>query len=44
MTEYRCSPGLNALLERVLGLELALIRRGVSLPAGGTLLVVARRR
>jgi len=44
MTEYRCSPGLNALLERVLGLELALIRRGVSLPAGGTLMVVARRR
>jgi hypothetical protein len=44
MAEYGCSPRLNAALERVLGLELALIRRGVSFPAGGTLMVVARRR
>jgi SAM-dependent methyltransferase len=43
MVEYRCSPRLNASLERVLSAELALIRRGVSLPAGGTLMVIARR-
>jgi SAM-dependent methyltransferase len=35
---------LNEALERVLGLEQALIERGVSLPAGGSLLIAARRR
>jgi SAM-dependent methyltransferase len=34
---------LDAVLDRVMGLELALIRRGVSLPAGGSLLLTARR-
>jgi hypothetical protein len=34
----------NALLSRVLGAERALITRGVSFPAGGSLLVVARTR
>lgn len=50
----RCDPDANAelslprsidrLLEAAMSAELALIRRGVSLPAGGSLLVVARRR
>jgi SAM-dependent methyltransferase len=35
---------LNALLELLLDGERALIRRGVSLPAGGSLALVARRR
>ena len=34
---------LNATLERVLGIERILIERGFSFPAGGSLLVVARR-
>ncbi len=42
--EFRIPRALNAALERILGLELALIRRGISLPAGGTLLAIARRR
>lgn len=33
----------NAVLSAVLGLERALITRGVSLPAGGSLLIVARK-
>jgi SAM-dependent methyltransferase len=41
--DLTCPPRLDAALERVLDAELALIRRGVSLPAGGSLLVVARR-
>ena len=43
MAEYRCSPRLNAVLEQCLRFETALIRRGLSLPAGGSLLLVARR-
>jgi SAM-dependent methyltransferase len=40
-----CPPApLSALFETSLRAELALIRRGVSLPAGGSLLLVARRR
>jgi SAM-dependent methyltransferase len=35
---------LSRLFEWLLGAELALIRRGVSLPAGGSLLVLAQRR
>ncbi len=35
---------VNAILEAVLGCERWLIRRGVSFPAGGSLVVVARRR
>ena len=34
---------VNEALERVLGLEQALIERGVSLPAGGSLVIAARR-
>ena len=37
-------PALNAALGRVLDLERALFLRGVRLPAGGSLLVVARIR
>ncbi|MCA1694313.1 MAG: class I SAM-dependent methyltransferase [Actinobacteria bacterium] len=43
MTEHRASERFGAFLERPLMIERALIRRGVSLPAGGSLLAVARR-
>lgn len=36
-------PRLGAALERILDLEVAAIRRGVSFPVGGSLFVVARR-
>ena len=41
-TEYRLPAPLDAALERVLGAERALIRAGLSFPAGGSLLVAAR--
>jgi len=41
--DLTCSPRLDRALERVLDVELGLICRGVSLPAGGSLLVIARR-
>lgn len=41
--EFRISPATNRLLEAVLGAEIAAIRLGVSLPAGGSRLLVARR-
>jgi SAM-dependent methyltransferase len=44
LAEYRLSPLLNATLLRVLDLERALIRMGLSFPAGGSLLLAARRR
>jgi SAM-dependent methyltransferase len=37
-------PRLDAVLERLLALELGLIRRGHSLPVGGSLLLAARKR
>ncbi len=43
MREHRSAERLGPLLERPLMLERALIRRGVRLPAGGSLLAVARR-
>ena len=43
MREFEIRPRLDSALERALGLELALISRGVSLPAGGSLLLVARK-
>lgn len=43
MREHRSSERVGTLLERPLMLERALIRRGVSLPAGGSLLAVARK-
>lgn len=41
--ELRVAPWLNWTLEKVLDAERALIRAGVGLPAGGSLLVVARK-
>jgi SAM-dependent methyltransferase len=41
-TEYRLPAAVDTVLERVLGAERALIRGGLSLPVGGSLLVVAR--
>ncbi len=43
MAEFRVNRLLNVMLEKILGIEQALIRRGVSLPVGGSLLVVAKR-
>lgn len=43
MAEFRISPGANGVGAAAMRLELALIRAGVSLPAGGSLLAVARR-
>lgn len=43
LAELRIGPAANWLLERALDAERALIRAGVPLPAGGSLLVVARR-
>jgi SAM-dependent methyltransferase len=43
LAELRVPPRLNAMLERVMELELALIRRGLRLRAGGSLLLAARR-
>jgi SAM-dependent methyltransferase len=41
--EFRVSRATNACLRKVLDIERLLIRCGVSLPVGGSLLVVARR-
>jgi SAM-dependent methyltransferase len=43
MAEFRLSPLLNVSLEKVLHLERVLIGRGFSFPAGGSLLLAARR-
>jgi SAM-dependent methyltransferase len=42
MGEFKISPALNRTFGAVLDLERALIRAGVSLPVGGSLLLVAR--
>jgi SAM-dependent methyltransferase len=44
LPELAVGRGMNAVLTRVLAVERALIERGVSFPAGGSLLVVARKR
>jgi SAM-dependent methyltransferase len=44
LAEYQIEPRIDRLLERVLAVERSLIGRGLSLPAGSSLLVVARRR
>jgi len=44
LAELRIGPWLNWLLEQALDFERLLIRAGIPLPAGGSLLVVARRR
>jgi SAM-dependent methyltransferase len=41
--ELKINPVINAVFENILGIERFLIARGVSLPAGGSLLVIARR-
>jgi hypothetical protein len=43
MTELRINPILNILFEWLLNVELILIRLGVSLPVGGSRLLVARK-
>jgi hypothetical protein len=43
LAELRISSALNWALEKALDAERVLIRAGLSLPAGGSLLVVARR-
>jgi SAM-dependent methyltransferase len=43
LAELRIAPWLNRTLEAVLDLERGLIRTGIPLPAGGSLLAVARR-
>lgn len=43
MSEFRIGPLVNATLEKILDAERALIRTGLSLPFGGSLLLVARR-
>jgi SAM-dependent methyltransferase len=43
VAELEVDPILNVILENVLGIERTLIRKGLSLPAGGSLLVVAKR-
>jgi len=42
-SEFNISPLVNKTLERILDGERGLIRAGISLPAGGSLLLVARR-
>jgi len=44
LAELRIAPWLNWTLEKVLDFERLLIRAGVTFPAGGSLLVVARRK
>ncbi len=44
LAELRITPWLNWTLEKALDAERLLIRAGIPLPAGGSLLVVARRR
>ena len=43
LSELTPGPGANAILSGILGLERLLITHGVSFPAGGSLLAVARR-
>jgi hypothetical protein len=43
LKELTVAPVLNAILRILLKLERGLIRAGISLPAGGSLLVVARK-
>ena len=44
LAELRVAPWLNRSLETLLDFERALIRTGVAFPAGGSLLLVARRK
>lgn len=42
-SEFNINPSVNAALEKILDAERSLIRAGLSLPAGGSLLLVGRR-
>ena len=42
--EYNISPRINMILEQILTVERAAIRAGLSFPAGGSILLVARRK
>ncbi len=42
--EFRISPVLNKSFETIMGIERALVKTGVSLPFGGSLLIVARAK
>jgi len=43
-SEFRINSLMNTSFERILDLERRLIRGGLSLPVGGSLLLIARRR
>jgi len=43
LAELRIAPALNWVLEKILDIERLLIRTGIPLPAGGSLLVAARK-
>ena len=43
MAEFRISPWLNSLLEKILGAEIAAICSGLNLPLGGSRLIIARK-
>jgi hypothetical protein len=44
LAEFRLPKAANRILGTMVGLESVLIRAGISLPVGGSLLLVARRR
>jgi len=44
LDELKIGQTMNSMLERVLAFELALIRRGVNFPAGGSLLAIAHKQ
>jgi len=43
MAEFRISHWLNALFEKMLGAEIAMIRRGLNFPVGGSRMIVAQK-
>jgi len=43
VAELNISPWLNSLFEKILGVDLALIRAGIDLPLGGSRLIVAKK-
>ncbi len=44
LEEFQINPAINRMLETVLRIERAVIKAGVSLPAGGSRLIVARKK
>jgi SAM-dependent methyltransferase len=41
--EFRIGSSLNLVLSKIMSVELSMVRRGLSLPAGGSLLLVAKK-